>query len=79
MNCNALKLKPINFEDALRKVINDFEEDLFTFCQRTSVDFYDLFGFLNEGEKLKSKAQMDKIRNNLNDEDYEKLLLLLNR
>lgn len=69
----------MNFEDALRKVISDSEEDLLAFSQRISVDFYDLLSFVNEGKKLKSKSQMKRIQDNLNNEDQQKLQLLLNR
>ena len=69
----------MNIEDALRKVINDSEEDLLEISQRASFDFCDLLGFVNEGEKLKSRTKIEKLRDNLNDEDNKKLQLLLNR
>lgn len=69
----------MNIEDALRKVINDSEEDLLAFSQRASFDFCDLLGFVNEGKKLKSRTKIEKLRDILNDEDDQKLKLLLNR
>lgn len=68
----------MNIEDALRKVINDSEENLLAFSKRLAIDFWDLLGFVNEGEKL-TRSKIEKLRDNLNDEDYKKLQLLLNR
>jgi hypothetical protein len=69
----------MNFEDALRKVISESREDLLTFSQRASFDFYDLLNFINKNQRLGSKTKIEKLRDNLNNEDYQKLLLLLNR
>ena len=69
----------MNLEDALRKVISESREDLLTFSQRASLNFYDLLNFINKNQKLGSKTQLEKIRDNLNNEDYKKLQLLLNR
>ena len=69
----------MNLEDALRKVISESREDLLTFSQRASFNFYDLLNFINKNQKLGSKTQLEKLRDNLNDEDSQKLLLLLNR
>jgi hypothetical protein len=71
-------VKTMNLEDALRKVINDSEEDLLAFSERVVIDFWDLLSFVNEGKKL-TLSKMEKLRDNLNNEDYKKLQLLLNR
>lgn len=72
-------VQSMNIEDALRKVINDSEEDLLEISKGASFDYWDLLGFVNEGEKLNSKTKIEKLRDNLNDEDHQKLQLLLNR
>ena len=66
----------MKFEDALRKVISESEEDEYQFAKRASYDYSNLFHFLDNNQKL-SMAQMQRLFDALSPHDQQKWVHLI--
>lgn len=66
----------MKFEDALRKVISELEEDEYQFAKRASYDYSNLFHFLDNNQKL-SITQMQRLFDALSPQDQQKWVQLI--
>ena len=64
----------MNFEDALRKAINESEDGILAISKRALVNFSDLFDFVNNNGKL-SEPEMQRLYDALNEQDREKMAI----
>jgi len=68
----------MKFEDALRKVIAESEEEEYAFAKRASYNYSDLFHFLDNNQKL-SIAQMQRLFDALSSQDKQKWVELITK
>ena len=66
----------MKFEDALRKVIAESEEEEYEFAKRASYNYSDLFHFLDNNQKL-SITQMQRLFDALSSQDKQKWVELI--
>lgn len=64
----------MNFEDALRKAISESDDGILEIYKRALVNFYDLFDFVNNNDKL-SEEEMRRLYDALNEQDREKMAI----